>query len=270
MIKSFQDNPLGLALAGACGIFLLVLIGLTAFSAWPLPTAGENADGAVDSGSIELPTLAESPPIENYYVITERPLFSETRQPSLDQDLELTDVGDLEEEDTDAPEVSLSGVIITPSVRMVTLRRKDNNESLVAFEGRPLEGDFGSWQVTQIAEREVTLTSGAGKELQLELQVHDEVIAAPDRPAPRRAREQANEADEELEPLAEDETGEPLTRAEEIRQRIAERREELRRQAEEEQEDGRSSAPASYQEAIQSMISRGRPKKPANENEDQQ
>jgi len=49
-----------------------------------------------------------------------------------------------------------------------------------------------------------------------------------------------------------------MSRAEEIRQRIAERREELRREAEEAGESQENDEPPDYRQAIQSMIGRNR------------
>jgi hypothetical protein len=58
----------------------------------------------------------------------------------------------------------------------------------------------------------------------------------------------------------------PLSRAEEIRQRIAERREELRRAAEE-NEQGEQDEQMSYQQAIQAMMGNKRREKSNNESE---
>ena len=66
------------------------------------------------------------------------------------------------------------------------------------------------------------------KNLELDLQVHDVAIKEPPKPVAQRSnqsrkgRQQGDDA-------------EPLSRAEQIRQRIAERREELRREQEEQQ-----------------------------------
>jgi len=159
-------------------------------------------------------------------------------------------------EEVDAPDVELAGVIITPSLRMATLKEKGQEGSLVAFVGRPLEGDYGSWQITRIEPREVTLTSGEGKELQLKLQVHNAKIAAPPKnPDPTAESAESSESGEADAEFAETDT-QPLSRAEEIRQRIAERREELRRAAEAESEQ--SEAEVSYQQAIQNMIGKKR------------
>ncbi len=57
-----------------------------------------------------------------------------------------------------------------------------------------------------------------------------------------------------------------MSRAEEIRQRIAERREELRRAAEENEQVDQAEQ-MSYQQAIQAMVGRKRPEKSKNESD---
>lgn len=267
MIKWLHDNPVAWILAALCGLMLLMLLVLGLLALVPLDTgsAGDRADDG--DPALALPQLAHSPPIDHYEVIIQRPLFNETRQPVMVEDVAVDPLADaLEDVNDAAPEVTLSGVVITPSLRMVTLRRKGSPEALVAFEGRPIEGEFSSWQVSRIDARKVTLTSGRGEELQLELQVHDQAIQQPERPAPR-VEEKTTTAVAEPAP---GESAEPLSRAEEIRQRIAERREELRRQAAEEDQAGEAAAPPSYQDAIQAMMNRGRRATPKNENENQQ
>jgi hypothetical protein len=178
-------------------------------------------------------------------------VFNESRLPELETeggaDGEETDAL-AEGAEVDAPELELAGVVITPSLRMVTLRPKKAKQSLVAFEGQPLHGDFGSWHVSRIEPREITLAAGDGRELELQLKVHDAQIAPPPKPEKKPAEAAAQQA------AADDESGEdqPLTRAEEIRQRIAERREELRRAAEAEKSGEKQVS--DYQMAIRSMI----------------
>ena len=121
----------------------------------------------------------------------------------------------------------------------------------------------GSWQVSRILPRTVTLTSAGGGELQLEMKVHDAKIEPPAKPVEKsQAAADGVSGDESLE----NET-EPLSRAEEIRQRIAERREELRQEAEQADTSVTQDEPASYEDAIQSMIGRNRGQKSGNENE---
>ena len=252
MIRWLEDNLVGRVQAGIAGA--LVVVALLLGVVWSLPPSGSAASGGGADETVmpDVPQLGASEPIEHYAVVTERPVFNESRQP----ELELGSAEEGEEalqEEVDAPEVELAGVIITPSLRMVTLREKEAGESLVAFEGQPLEGAYGSWHVSRIAPREITLSSGAGEEMQLKLEVHDAKIAPPPKPKVKEPAADQQTADAAAAP--EDRAdAEPLTRAEEIRQRIQERREELRRAAEEESASGQEQA-ANYRKAIQSMIS---------------
>lgn len=265
MIRWLENNPVGQVLAAASGALVVLLLLLAVI--WSLPPSADQAeiDAAEQGLQVEVPQLPESPPIETFAVVTDRPVFNESRQPELEGDGEGEGDGEnadeLAEKVVDAPELELAGVVITPSLRMVTLREKKGRESLVAFEGQPLRGDFGSWHVSRIAPREITLAAGDGREVQLQLQIHDAQIAPPPKQKPAEVASEEPAGDE-----ADGGTDEqPLTRAEEIRQRIAERREELRRAAEAEKSGEK---PANdYQTAIQSMI--GVKRKP-NESDDDQ
>lgn len=260
MIRWLEDNPVGQILAAVAGGLVALMLLLGVIRALP-PDAGDAGSGTGDPDlQIEVPHLPDSPPIESFAVITDRPVFNESRQPELESGADGEDPDALAEDVVvDAPELELAGVVITPSLKMATLRPIKARESLVAFEGQPLQGDYGTWHVSWIAPREVTLASGDGRELQLQLQIHDAKIAPPPKPEPQNAEvaaEQSGGAE-----AAEDR---PMTRAEEIRQRIAERREELRRAAEEEKAGEK---PVSdYQTAIRSLIG-AKPKPKENEND---
>ncbi len=248
MIRWLEENPVGQAFSAVAVVLVLTMLLLGVV--WTMPPTGGSGEeeGGGEALRLDVPELPASEPMDAYAVVTERPVFNESRQPELGLDSEQDELGDLEENNVDAPELELAGVIITPSIRMVTLRQKEAGESLVAFEGQPLQGDYGSWHVSRIAPREITLASGDGEEMQLQLQVHDDQIAPPPKPKP-----EPGEADTRQAAAASAESDAPLSRAEEIRQRIQERREELRRAAEEASEDG-SSESADYRTAIQSMI----------------
>ena len=260
MIARLEGNPVGQALAAFLAVLVLVLVLLA--GAWSLPPTGSREIAGDDERelSADIPNIAGTAPIEAFAVIVDRPVFNESRQP------EVYDTEGSEEEgegladgenpaDVNAPEVALTGVVITPSLRIVTLKPKDAAESLISIEGGPLEGSYGSWQVSTIEPRSVVLKSESGQEVRYDLQMHDAVIAEPPKPAP--PQETTSEA-------AGDDEDRPLTRAEEIRQRIAERREELRRAAEENQQV--EPAKPTYQEAIQQMI-QGSRKNQSDENE---
>jgi hypothetical protein len=251
-----EDNPVGVALIALCGLF--VFFSLMLGVVWSLPASGTMQEQVGEDGelSLDVPELADSEPIDRYAVITERPAFNPSRQPELVLDTDEAEEDELPEEDVDAPDVELAGVIITPSVRMVTLKQKDDSESLVAFEGQPLEGDYGSWHVSQIEPRKITLASGSGEEVQLSLVVHDIAMQPPAEPE-KKGKDIA--AEESGADKSSRDSDQPLTRAEEIRQRIAERREELRRAAEEESGEPADVAaedrPSAYRSPIESMIS---------------
>ena len=151
-----------------------------------------------------------------------------------------------------------------------TLRQEGEADSLVAFVDQPLEGNYGTWRISSIEPRKVTLSSARGEQIELELEIHDTAMAAPEKPVEEAVSEEAD-----LEPgETQRDSDRPLTRAEEIRQRIAERREELRRAAEEaeaqqaDREDRREEAraqddseskPLDYRQTIQAMIRGDKP-----------
>lgn len=263
MIAQLEDNAVGRALLAICAGLILVSVLLVIV--WMLPPSGSFSDAEDNRvAGLDLPELGETGSVEKFAVITERPVFNQSRLPVLELD-ELDNEEELEADEVEAPEMELAGVIITPSLRMATLRAKDYPNSLVAFEGRPLEGNFGSWQISKIEPREVTLTSGDGEEMQLQLKIHDATIAEP--PKPEVPAKETAETSERRVADGEGESDRPLSRAEEIRQRIAERREELRRAAEEDAQDAPQKVSPqevkkerqNYQQAIQSMIGRKRP-----------
>lgn len=276
ILKWLEDNPLGIALGALCGLLLFALLVLTVLAALP-PGAATIPLAAGEEQGLQLPVLAENLPIASYAIITERPLFNENRQPAT-QDGDSNGEPLPLDEPAGAPEVELSGVIITPTLRMVTLKRMDDAKSMVAFEGKPIEADFGSWQVSNIQARAVTLTSGSGEELQLQLKVHDATIEQPVQAA--KPEKQDKVAGQQSPEAAENAATEPLSRAEEIRQRIAERREELRRESEVQAQAGEQSTTAAdqsgkkdtdaaegdnYQQAIQALM--GSRKKTNNDDE---
>jgi hypothetical protein len=260
VIKWFEGNPVGVTLALICGGLLVISLLLGVVWSFPpsAPASGSENDNAVLA--LDVPKLNDSEPLEAYTVITERPVFNESRQPVIEEGLADGDSDDLLAEEVDAPDVELAGVIITPSIRMVTLRSKDQSDSLVAFEGQPLEGNYGSWQVTQIEPREITLSSDSGKELQLQLQVHDVKIEEPPKTETEVSAEQTAAAQQKG-----GDSDQPLSRAEEIRQRIAQRREELRQAAAD--KDQNQEQQVDYRQAIQSMVNGTQRKKEQDENE---
>lgn len=252
-MKWLQDNPLGMALAGISAVFV-VLAALMAVL-WTLPVSVDKTTAVTEEASGNDIVLMAHPADElnEFLVINEKPVFNESRLPVVEV------VGDEElAEDTavavkDAPDVRLTGVIITPSVRIASLTPADGSlENVMAHEGQPLTGDFAGWLVSSVSPRSVMLESRDGQQLELELQVHDVAIKEPPKPVVK--------AEPEPEGQKQDEDGEPLSRAEQIRQRIAERREELRQEQEEQQAQQQAGSggrkPSTYQTAIRSMMNK--------------
>ncbi len=157
----------------------------------------------------------------------------------------------------------------------------------MAHEGQSLTGEFVGWQVSIVNPRDVVLKSNDGQQLELELQVHDVAIKEPPKPKPVAKTAQAGKS-KQTEPdkakSGADDDEAPLSRAEQIRQRIAERREELRREQDVQQANqgqrqtnqdsrqrGRSKQadePSAYEKAIQAKIGNSNKDKDSNDEED--
>jgi len=174
--------------------------------------------------------------------------------------------------------VKLTGVIITPDMKIATLTPASSSiESVMAHEGESLVGEYVGWRVGTVNPRTVVLTSNDGQQLKLELQVHDTAIKEPPKPVAMAqqavAPNTAGQASPDQVPPPVGEDGQPLSRAEQIRQRIAERREELRLEQEAraantqtpaqkpEQGGGANKPPqtrSAYQDAIRNMMKRNK------------
>lgn len=268
----FENNPIGVSLVSVCGVLVLMSAGLGYVWNKPANSGVSNDELAAQFEGEPRQMISELGPISEYREVTERPLFDESRRPVLLVDGEGLDLDEMLGS-ADAPDVRLTGVIITPDVKLAMLRPSSSNQSVVAHEGEELEGEYYGWSVSDVKPRSVVLASRDGESIQLDLQVNTRRIAEPPKPEPQVANA-ANNTQSELGQRA-DQGGQPLSRAEEIRQRIAERREELRRQAEENSpvrntsraDRSNSSSPSAYQSAIQNMINRSSRKNEEDDND---
>jgi len=271
-VKWLQDNPVGMVLASVCGIF--VLLALVMAVVWNLPvsvdTAGVESETA-DGGQVSL-AAHEIGSITEFQVINEKPVFNESRQPVTDEIVDEDQVEDMTLIVRDAPDVKLTGVVITPSARLASLTPANQKiEAVMAREGDSLTGEFVGWRLATVHPRGVVLESRDGRSLELELQVHDAKIAEPPKVEAAPPLDPALTGQGE-EPANDEE---PMSRAEQIRQRIAERREELRREQEEQAqaEDQVDTAsqparPPSYQSAIRSLMNNKSKDQDSNDKED--
>jgi len=252
-MKWLQDNPLGMALAGISGLFVLLAVMMAVL--WNLPVAVDETTAATEetTGNEVLLMAHTADELNEFLVINQKPVFNESRLPVIEVESDEGPAEDSTVTIKGAPDVRLTGVIITPSVRIASLTPADGNlENVMAHEGQSLTGDFAGWLVSTVNPRSVMLESRDGQKLQLDLQVHDVAIKEPPKPVVKA--EPAQQGQQQAE------DGEPLSRAEQIRQRIAERREELRREQEEQQAQQQSGSggrkPSSYQTAIRSMMNK--------------
>lgn len=249
-----DNNPLGVALAWGCGIILLVSAALAYVWSRPASSGADAPDTAALSAGESRQLMNELGPITEYREVTARPVFDESRRPVIAVEGEGVEIGDGSEEVAGRPDVVLKGVIITPEIKMATLKPNSGGDTVYAHEGVPLEGEYNGWIISDIKPRRVMLASLEGDSVELELQVNNREIQEPPKPEPGTTETSLAASGEKA--AAEGE--QPLSRAEEIRQRIAERREELRRQSE--QQEAESAAEpkqvSRYQSAIQNMINR--------------
>jgi general secretion pathway protein N len=281
-MKWLQNNPLGAAMVAVSGVFALAALVMAIV--WALPVSVELADSG--SGNAEgagpLPVSREVGSLGDYNVVNEKPVFNESRTPVIEELEESTlEDGETTTEIKDAPDVRLTGVVITPGIRLASLTPADGKqESVMAHEGESLTGEYLGWEVASVQPRAVVLESRDGQSLELELQVHDTTIKAPPKPVAPATTAQAA-ANENEQTSAESE--EPLSRAEQIRQRIAERREELRleQEAQKSQSESRPggrqqvAAPqtqspdsANYQNAIRALMNKSNNQPATKEKED--
>ncbi len=278
-MKWLQDNPLGMILAAISGVFVLFALGMAIVGSLPVSVETAGADTEITSDNKTNMTARQIGTLADYQIVNEKPVFNDTRNPEID-DEESTDeelTGEIEVKD--APDVRLTGVVITPGMKIASLTPADGNlETVRAHEGESLTGEFVGWQVTAVKPRTVVLESRDGQSLELDLQVHDAKIQEPVAPvvAPNpaslsNAQALAGKGSEET-----DEGDEPLSRAEQIRQRIAERRAELRQEQEAQQSQNAAQAGSAdsksktkdYQTAIREMMKNKRKDQGGNDKKD--
>ena len=270
-MKWFANNPVGAAFAAVSGVFVLIMLVIAIV--WNLPVSVDNAETSLEVAPSDDAVLnaQQISPMKDLLVINERPVFNESRLPVIETEEDIESEEDATIEVKDAPDVRLTGVIITPRMKIASLTpAKENQESVMAHEGEALTGEFVGWQVSSVSPRLVVLESRDGQTLELDLQVHDVTIKEPPKPAKATATAAAKDEPQNPAQATLNEDGEPMSRAEQIRQRIAERREELRLEQEAQQAQQNASTPtaanqpgkrSNYQQAIRNMMN-NKPKEP--------
>jgi general secretion pathway protein N len=219
-VQAQQRLTFGLAIA--CGVFALLALafwlGLGRGYGW-LPA---NPDSAP-----HLPALAQlqqqsftMPPFDHYVEITQRPLFADDRKP-------IPPDADGPQSDQAAPppvplQVILTGVIITPEVKLAVMHDQASNKDVSLREGMPLPGNQSGWTLVEIQPRKIVVSDANDKTTEVEL-VAPGTNAPPPPPSPPT---QGNA------PVTPGVSPQQQQAANDLRARIEARRQELREQAE--------------------------------------
>ena len=166
------------ALAGACGVLLLLLvaqyIGMGRGYHWAdtADDAGSRpAVGAIDNKPVQMP------PASAFAAIDAHPLFNEDREPTPADASE----GDAGESAPSPLNVTLTGVILDDRnhVRIAMLQDKALNQAIALKVGMPLEGDQSSWTLIEVKPRGAVFRSAANETTEIELET---AAAPPPRP----------------------------------------------------------------------------------------
>jgi len=236
MINPQTGRMLTLGLAGTCGLLLLIAIaqqfGVGRGYHWSAGGATTPSDLPSAAGIQQ--DVAALGPESQYHAVQERPLLNEDRKPTPVDDSAVA---------TEVPQVplnvTLTGVIITPQVKLAMLRDNVKGDALSLREGMPLPGDQAVWTVVEIQPRKVVLKSGNNETNELPLDVAAVTRAVTSPPAPRMPvppqRGAPPQANVPPPPVAVDPNAvanAPNDRAAELQKRIEERRREMREQAE--------------------------------------
>ena len=224
-------------LAGTCGV-----LGLAAILAWMGAGRGYgwNADSGepppvTGVGRIDGEPVAIAPE-SRFAEIQQRPSFNEARTPTPPAAPEVAK--------SDLPavplNVTLTGIVLTPNVRLAMVQDNAKNESVSLRIGMPLPGDQQVWTLTEINNRSAVFKNATDETAEVELQVAEvkAVAPAPSRlpqpPPPQQPTAASPPPGAPPPPPAANANvpAQPADRAAELQRRIEERRREMREQAE--------------------------------------
>ncbi|MEO6801103.1 MAG: hypothetical protein ABI178_14290 [Rhodanobacter sp.] len=140
-------TPVLVGIAVVLGVlFVLLLSGVGRGVYWSaprslpaLPPPGNNAD------------LPQSRPLQQFAAVWQQPLFNPDRKPVAHAAADGSNLGDLE----------LTGIIITPGLRMALLHDKNGNHEIRLREGAALPD--GSVTLVEVHQRSAVFDSSAGR-----------------------------------------------------------------------------------------------------------
>ncbi|HSX61137.1 MAG TPA: type II secretion system protein N [Tahibacter sp.] len=218
-----------LSLAGACGVMalagVLAWMGAGRGYGWLPETEAPPVTGV---GRIDTEAVV-MPPDSEFAEVRQRPIFNDDRKPTpIVEDVKVVDAP------TAPLNITLTGIILTPDVKLAMVRDNGKNEAVSLRVGMPLPGEQAGWTLTEIRSRSVVFKNPQDETSEVELEV------APGLTVPPSARAVPPPPPPGAAPAAPP-TGNaptnvpgqpPPDRAAELQRRIEERRREMREQAE--------------------------------------
>ncbi|MBS0557620.1 MAG: hypothetical protein JSR27_09445 [Proteobacteria bacterium] len=152
-------------LAGLCAVLLLLAIAMQAGFGRGYSWLHPDVDSAgVANVNIDR-TPFKLPPEARFADTTARPLFNDDRKPTPD----APDEPDVPPPPKVPLNIALTGIILTPQVRLAMVHDKLKNKDVALKEGMPMEGDQGGWTLTKINPRSAIFREAAGDEVEVEL-----------------------------------------------------------------------------------------------------
>lgn len=218
-----------LSLAGTCGVMalagVLAWMGAGRGYGW-LPEA--EAPPVTGVGRIDTEAVV-MPPDSEFAEVRQRPIFNEDRKP--------TPIVE-ETKPIDAPtaplNITLTGIVMTPDLKLAMVRDNTKNEAVSLRVGMPLPGEQQGWTLAEIRARSVVFRNPQDETSEVELEVAPGLTVPPSaRAVPPPPPSGAAPAPPPGGNVPANVPGQPPPdRAAELQRRIEERRREMREQAE--------------------------------------
>lgn len=159
------SRGLTLLLGGVCGFLLLLVVMFwfgvgRGYAWWPL----DPADAAASKKNLANPQFRLGP-WESFAEVNTRPLFNEDRKPTPPMPADAP----ANQQPIKQLDVVLSGVIITPKVRMALVKEKGKEKAMTVKEGGAMPGEWSSWSLTEVKPRGAVFKNSAGESATVEL-----------------------------------------------------------------------------------------------------
>ncbi|GMV28366.1 MAG: hypothetical protein AMXMBFR59_04910 [Rhodanobacteraceae bacterium] len=218
-----------LSLAGTCGVMALagVLAWMGAGRGYGWLPEGE-APPVTGVGRIDTEAVV-MPPDSEFAEVRQRPIFNEDRKPTpIVEEIKPVDAP------TAPLNITLTGIVMTPDLKLAMVRDNTKNESVSLRVGMPLPGEQQGWTLAEIRARSVVFRNPQDETSEVELEVAPGLTvppsarAVPPPPPPGAAPSPPPGGN-----VPANVPGQPPPdRAAELQRRIEERRREMREQAE--------------------------------------